>query len=157
MTKKQITIMVVFVFLFSSLILAGEKIEKEKKAMIQVIESAYMNGICNLGDVAAIKAGFHPEFNLMGISNGKFWKLPIADWAKKVAKGKADGKYPVRDEVTFKYPLIDITGHAAIVKVKFLKSGKHIYTDYLQLYKFADGWRIMNKIYYAHKPPPPKK
>ena len=47
--------------------------------------------------------------------------------------------------------MIDITGTAAIVKIELFKGGKQIYTDYLSLYKFEEGWRIVNKIYFKHE------
>jgi hypothetical protein len=43
---------------------------------------------------------------------------------------------------------VDITGNAASVKVVEVYE-KSKYTDYLSLLKFADGWKIVKKIYVA--------
>lgn len=149
--------LVICIVLGTASVSYADQQEAEQASIKAVIDSAYRDGICNTGDIAAIKAGFHSDFHLMGISSGRFWKLPIAQWADRVAKNKAEGKYPPKEAVTFTYPLIDITGHAAVVKVHYLRGGQHIYTDYLQLYKFADGWKIMNKIYFSHESPAPQK
>ena len=30
------------------------------------------------------------------------------------------------------------------------RDGKHVFSDYLSLYKFEDGWKIIGKIFYRH-------
>jgi hypothetical protein len=125
---------------------AGE----DEAAIKAVILSAYRDGLCNVGDVELVKKGFHPEFRLLGIKDDALTILPIADWIKYTAEKKAAGKFPPANLVNMEFPLIDITGNAAMVKVKFLVGDKHVYTDYLSLFRFADGWMIVNKIYTSH-------
>ena len=126
----------------------AQSTDAEKQSIIRVIEEAYMNGIGNVGDPVAIRKGFHPEFNLLGLSDGKLWKRPIAEWIAMVEKQKADGGYPPKEKVTFKYPMIDVVGSAAIVKVHYYRGAQHVYTDFLSMYKFEDGWKIVGKIFY---------
>jgi hypothetical protein len=38
----------------------------------------------------------------------------------------------------------------AAAKIEISKNGKMVYTDYLSLLKFEDGWRIVAKVYHAH-------
>jgi hypothetical protein len=45
---------------------------------------------------------------------------------------------------------VDVTGNAAIAKIEVFKDSRHVYTDYMSLYKFKDGWKIVNKIYQKH-------
>ena len=121
----------------------------EKQAIEQVVINAYQEGISNKGDVQAIEKGFHPCFNIIGLGqNNGIWHYPIYSWIESVEQKQKEGKYPAEEKVTFKLPLVDVTGNAAIAKVHYFKSEKHIYTDYLSLYKFAEGWRIVNKIYF---------
>lgn len=47
--------------------------------------------------------------------------------------------------------MIDITGNAAIAKVELYQEGNKIFTDYLSLYKFKEGWRIVSKICEDHR------
>jgi hypothetical protein len=141
------------VILFSSFLLSGDMdIEKEKTAIKKVILGAYRDGIANVGDVEAIKKGFHPEFNLLGLNKDKtgMWKFPIADWAKDVEKRKKEGKYPPKEKVSFKFLLVDVVGNAGVAKIEFYKGEKLAYTDFLSLYKFKDGWKIVAKIFHQH-------
>jgi len=125
--------------------------EQEDAAAIQaVILSAYRDGLCNVGDVEAVRKGFHPEFRLLGMKDDALTILPIADWIKRVEEKKAAGKFPPPALVGMEFPLIDITGNAAMVKVKFMVGDRHVYTDYLSLFRFAAGWQIVNKIYTSH-------
>ena len=147
MIKKTYVLILGLVFVIG-LMAAEEKAEKE--AVIKVIEDAYLNGICNVGDVEAIKKGFHEDFSLKGIIDGKLSVLTVSRWIEIIKKGKAEGNYPPKEKTRFEYPLIDITGNAAMVKIKFMRGNKHVFTDYLLLLKFSEGWRITDKIYFRH-------
>ena len=150
--KKVIAIFTISFFMMIFMVNAEKKdISGEKNAIKKVILDSYRDGICNVGDVRAIKRGFHPGFNLLGIGNDDLWKLPIYSWIKSVEKKKKDGKFPSKEKVSFKFLLIDIVGTAAIAKIGFYKENKLTYTDFLSLYKFSDGWKIVNKIFYKHQ------
>jgi hypothetical protein len=45
---------------------------------------------------------------------------------------------------------LDITAECAAAKIEISKNGKMIYTDYLSLLKFGNGWKIVAKVYHAH-------
>ena len=45
---------------------------------------------------------------------------------------------------------IDITGNAAMAKINLKKNDVLIFTDYLLLYKFEEGWRIVSKTFYRY-------
>jgi len=124
--------------------------DAEKAAVIKVIEDAYLNGINNVGDTNAMKKGFHETFSLKGIRDGQLSELTIAQWIEIVAKNKADGRYPPEVKTSFEYPLVDVTGTTAMVKIKVFRGGKQIFSDYLLLLKFPDGWKITDKIYFSH-------
>jgi hypothetical protein len=145
---KKTCILVLLLVLVAGLSVSDEA--AEKAAVIKVIDEAYLNGICNVGDVEAVKKGFHEDFSLKGINNGKLSVLPISRWIEIISKRKAEGHYPPKEKTRFEYPLIDITGNSAMVKVNFIRGDKHIYTDYLLLLKFSEGWRITDKIYFSH-------
>jgi len=122
----------------------------EEGAIKAVILESYQDGLCNNGDVEAVKRGFHPEFRLLGVREDKMWVLPLAEWIKRTEEKKAAGQFPPPEPVTMKFPFIDICGEAAIAKVQFQVGDKLTYTDYLSLYKFSEGWKIVNKIYTTH-------
>ncbi|HET8648387.1 MAG TPA: nuclear transport factor 2 family protein [Vicinamibacteria bacterium] len=45
---------------------------------------------------------------------------------------------------------IDVTGNAAVAQVQLHRNGKHTFTDFLSLYRFPDGWKIVGKIFHSH-------
>jgi hypothetical protein len=146
---KKIAGFILVLCLSCGFIWAGSE-QDDEAAIKAVILSAYRDGLCNVGDVEAVKKGFHPEFRLLGIKDNVLTILPIADWIKYTEEKKAAGKFPPQTLVNMEFPLVDITGAAAMVKVKFLVGDKHVYTDYLSLFRFAEGWKIVNKIYTSH-------
>ncbi len=137
--------------LLSSIVLTAQNGEEEKEAIKSVIQTAYVDGLQNEGDLDKIDSGIHSGFNLLGIDKGtEMWKLPIEDWKKKTVKKKEEGKYPRTgdDLVTVKFLNIDVTGTAAVAKIEFYVGKEKKYVDYISLYKFDNGWKMVNKIYY---------
>ena len=129
----------------------AQAVEEEKEAIKKVIQTAYVEGLQNEGDAAKIDAGFHPGFDLLGIGKGdQIWKLPIYTWKERALDDVKSGKKPkpAEETVTVNFLSVDVTGTAAVVKLEFLVGGKKTYVDYISLYKFASGWKIVNKIFY---------
>jgi hypothetical protein len=142
---------VLLMFVLMSLVVQARTNDKEITSIKKVIQSAYVEGIQNEGDIAKIDAGIHPDFNLLGIGeNGTIWKLPIAEWKEKVIQRKKDGKLPRDKEnlVSVKFFSVDVTGTAAVAKFEFYVGEQLKYVDYISLYKFEDGWKLVSKIYY---------
>jgi len=120
----------------------------DEDAIKALVQSAYVDGLQNLGDLEKTRAGFHPDFVLLGLRDGQLTRLPIADWIASSEKRKASGqKAPL---TTCKFLTVDVTEQAAAVKLELHQNGARIFTDYLSLYRFPDGWRIVGKIYYRH-------
>jgi hypothetical protein len=143
--KRSITL---FVLALLSVALMAQEEASDKEMILKTIDKAYVQGIQNVKDIANIKKGFHPGFNLLGVDqNNHLTKFPIYTWYDVVKIREAAGEKP-EVETTAKFPLVDITGNAAVVKVELYKEGKMIFTDYLSLYKFEEGWRIVAKIYH---------
>lgn len=120
-------------------------------AIKNTIQKAYIDGILNKGDIAEIEKGFHPGFELLGQDrHDHLTRFPIYTWIDFVKKDKTN---PAKDKkvLTAKFPLIDITKNAAIVKVEIYEDEKKLFTDYLSLYKFEVGWQIVAKIYHRHE------
>lgn len=142
-----------FCFIFAVGIIAQD-IEAEKEIIKKTIKSAYVEGIHNIGDLEKIDAGFHPGFNLLIVNkDNTLYKFPIYTWKEKVDQRIHDGKLPREAEKTIscKFPMIDITGNAAIAKVELYEKEEIIFTDYLALYKIDATWKIVSKTYHAHK------
>ena len=122
--------------------------QSDQDAIKALIQSAYVDGLQNLGDLEKTKAGFHPDFVLLGLRDGTLTRLPIAEWIASAGKRKADGVKPPL--TVCRFLAIDVTGSAASVKLELHQNDKRLFTDYLSLYKFPDGWKIVGKIYYRH-------
>jgi hypothetical protein len=120
----------------------------DEDAIKALIQSAYVDGLQNLGDLGKTRAGFHPDFVLLGLRDGTLTRLPIAEWIASAEKRKADGAKPPL--TVCKFLVIDVTGSAASVKLELHQNDRRIFTDYLSLYKFPDGWKIVGKIYFRH-------
>lgn len=138
--------------LIISLIISGNALAQtsDEEQIKKVIMDSYINGIHNRTMVEEISKGFHPCFVLLGIGNDKstVTLLPIYNWLETVkARKEKDG--PAANKVECDFKSIDITGTAAVAKIVLSVQGKNIFTDYLGLYKFKEGWRIVNKIYQA--------
>lgn len=112
--------------------------------------TAYVDGLQNKGDLNTTKEGFYPGFDLLMLRNNMVDKLPIYNWLQYAEMNKEKDPEPfTKDELTScEFEFIDITGTAAVTKIHLSKGGKKIYTDYLSLYKFEEGWKIVSKIYY---------
>ncbi len=150
---KQIALLFVLAIVSFTMHAENNDQDKEKEAIRQVIQTAYVDGIQNLGSIEEIEAGFHPGFNLLGINqNNMLTKFPIYSWLESVKMRKEknpEGK-PDEEKITCKYNMIDLTGNAAMAKIELYQKDKKLFTDYLQLYKFDEGWQVVSKIYYRH-------
>lgn len=144
----------VFALAFMAVTLHAEEVDKEKEAIKQVIQTAYVDGLQNyVSSINEIEAGFHPGFNLLGVNKANMLtKFPIYSWIESTKKKKdqhPEGR-PEEEKITCKYNSIDVTGNAAMAKIELHQKDKKLFTDYLQLYKFDEGWRIVSKIYHRH-------
>lgn len=121
----------------------------DEEQIKQVINTAYIDGIQNNGDVEVIRKGFHPTFNMLRLVDNEIKPYAIADWIAAIEQRKKDG-VPNVAPVTGKFINIDITGNAAVVKLEIYRQEKKFFTDYLVLYKFTEGWRIVSKTFFRH-------
>jgi hypothetical protein len=75
--------------------------------------------------------------------------VTLEDWAARIEKGAAERKGPA-PEIKADFTRVDVTGTAATVQLQLYRDGKHTFTDFLSLYRFADGWKIVAKTFYNH-------
>ncbi len=149
--RRVFLVTLAVVLLLSAVLFAGEaENDKEKAAIEKVIENAYIKGVHTEWDADAARGGFHPEFVMLILEKDGIRKLPIAEWVKSIERNKQNNPEGPRDEITYEIPMVDVTGDAAVAKIELYKDGMHIFTDYMSLYKFADGWKIVGKIFQRH-------
>lgn len=141
---KQISL---FLLLFS--FSAGLFAQSEEDAIKKVVQEAYIDAMQNLGDLEVARQGFHPDFEMLLFRDGQMSKLHIKDWIARVEQRKANPP-STPPNITGKFIDVEITGTVAVVKLVLYRDGIKIFTDYLSLYKFDDGWKMVSKVYYQH-------
>ncbi len=141
------TILLITATLFTFQMSAGNGEAEEIK---RVIDKAYIDGIQNWGDPDVIRQHFVPEFVMLMLVDNQIQEMPIEAWIDRNEQQKAahpDGPpYPA----SVKYLDIDVVGTAAMVKLELYRQGRRQFTDYLALYKFEEGWKIVGKTFYRH-------
>jgi Putative lumazine-binding len=115
-----------------------------------VIQSAYIEGVHIQGDASLMRQGFHPDFRMLVLKDGKMTAVTLEEWTGRIAAHAKENPNAPRPDIKADYSVVDVTGNAAVVKVEVYRGGKHTFTDYLSLYKFPDGWKIVGKIFQAH-------
>ena len=120
-----------------------ESQDSDDRAIRRVVEEAYVSGVFVARDPAAVRRGFHPDFVLSVHDDGKPIVAPLDMWLERL---NLDGVRST-DAVKHEFDRVDITGRTAVVKLEMHINGRHVYTDYMGLYRFQDGWKIVNKVY----------
>lgn len=127
----------------------------ERAAIERVVTEAYVDGVHNFRDPAAMRRGFHPDFEMFMLREGKLVQVPLAKWIEamearnlKEPPPKATPEAP--RPTSARFAAVDITGTAATCKVEVFREGKQLFTDYLALYRFDDGWKIVAKTFFGH-------
>lgn len=120
--------------------------DADAAAIREVIQSAYIAGLHLNGSRDDIRAGFHPDFVMTVLNDGGTQTVAIEDWiARLPEEGTA-----VDRKVSAEIPVVDRTGNTAVARIEVTIDGKHVFTDYMGLYRFPEGWRIVNKIFQTH-------
>jgi len=123
---------------------------EEAEEIKRVIDKAYIDGIQNWGDPELIRQYFVPEFVMLMLVDNEIQKLPIETWiARMESQKEADPDGPPHP-ASVRYLDVDVAGSAAMVKLELYRQGQRQFTDYLALYKFEEGWKIVGKTFYRH-------
>ena len=139
---------------FCSTIFAQVILTDEQKAVKKVVQESYINVLYKGGELADMEKGFHPEFNMYVLYQGKFEKRSLSQWMDKLrevrSRPKQQKKKKKKNRSTYEFTLIDVTGQTAMVKLQVFRDGKIHFTDYLTLYKFEEGWKVLTKLFSFH-------
>jgi len=146
--KKLITILICQSILLASA--SAQELDNDVEDIKQVILSAYVEGVHNAGNVETVEQGFHPGFDMLILQNNTLNKLAIYNWMISIKRRKADPANSNLPEVTCKFLDVDVTGDAAVVKLELHREGTLLFTDYLCLYRFEEGWKIVSKLFHRH-------
>jgi len=119
-------------------------------AVKRVIEEAYVKGIHIDQNVEAIRKGFHPAFTMYAYKDGQVTTTSIEQWISSIEEGKKKNPNRPKVETKVDFVSVEVSGNAATARLEMYKDGKHVFTDFMSLYKLEDGWKIVAKIYYRH-------
>lgn len=120
-----------------------------EEAAVRAALDHYLAGHAT-GDSREFRQAFHEEARLQWIRDGQYAQRSDDDYV-----AGASGKPPA-DEALRKRSIesIDITGTAASAKI-VLDYPSVVFTDYMQLLKTPDGWKIVNKAFDVKPKPKP--
>lgn len=133
-------------------LLTSNLLADSKADIRDVIEKSYFNGAFNQQDTKSMKEGFHPDFAIFSPKGTELGKYPIAEWIASTERYKTSPEYD-REEAKAECKIVslDVTGVCASAKIEIRDNGELIYTDYLSLLKFENGWKIVAKVYHKHE------
>lgn len=121
---------------------------EDEKAVKEVVQHSYVDGIKNYGTEAQIMKGFDQGFNLLYVRDGEVKKLAIADWAAGVQRRKANNPNlpETGKKASAKFKQVIITGNAATVCFDLYEGDTPKFNDHMFLYKIDGEWKIVSKI-----------
>ena len=119
----------------------------EQEAVRSIIEKAYIEGIHTTQDESTIKSGFHEDFAMLVLKENSIEKVTVEIWLDRIEQMKKNNPDLWKAETHYNSMRINITSYAASVVLDTYKGDKFFSTDYLLLYKFEDGWKIVSKIF----------
>ena len=122
--------------------------ENNREQIEKVLVESYVNGVFVKFDEAAVRNGFHPDFQfhlpMMTPSGRKDKKVVLDDWINMISPMKFQN---------IEYKIIDIydSGQAACSISEIYQNGKKLYTDYMVWRKVEGKWMIMGKTFSMHQ------
>ena len=84
---------------------------------------------------------------MLVMQDNELEKLMVDEWLPRVEVMKKENPDLWEAETRHTFELVDIAGYAAVAKLEVYKGDTYFSTDYMLLYKFEEGWRIVSKIF----------
>ncbi|RKN80172.1 nuclear transport factor 2 family protein [Ulvibacterium marinum] len=118
--------------------------DPDDKSLIEtIITECYLEPLYLNGNLDKIKEGFHKEFTMYVLYKGEFYATSRAKWIENI-KATRSRNLPQKN-YSWQFKIIDHEGQTAVVKLCINEEGNLKYIDYLTLYKFQDGWKVITK------------
>ncbi|MBU7014730.1 MAG: nuclear transport factor 2 family protein [Theionarchaea archaeon] len=118
-----------------------------KEAVEKVIIDAYIRGIHETQDEKTIRRGFHEDFYMYVREGETVQKVNIAEWLRRIEGMKRQNPELWKGKTEYTFKFVDITGDTACIKIEVYKNDTFFSTDYMLLFKFKDGWKIVSKVF----------
>jgi hypothetical protein len=131
-------------------VLATDEVKMDEQAVRETVEKAYVHGVHIEADPDLMRAGFDERFVMFVQGDAGVTQVTRDEWIARIEKSRSEKPGAKRPQVAYRFREVDITGNAALVKIEIDRDGKHVFTDYLSLYRTENGWKIVGKIYQSH-------
>ena len=145
---KRLTL--VLALLFAAAI-AFAQTPDDNAAIKEVVDRAYVHGVHIDADPEKMRSGMHDSFVMLVRNGDAVTSLTRDAWIARIEAGKAQQKPDApKPKTTAEIDVIDRVGDAAVARVKLFRDGKQIFTDYISLYRFESGWKLVGKVFHRH-------
>lgn len=115
-----------------------------KAAIIAVVDEGYVQGVHLDADAEKVRKGMHESFVMFVRTDTGVNQVTRDAWIARLKPRDASAPRPdVKADIT----VLDHSGDAAIVRVNLFRGGRQVFTDYISLYRFADGWKMIGKTF----------
>lgn len=115
----------------------------DKNEIERVITESYLVPVYLRTNLEVIKRGFHDEFTMYVLDRGELSVQSRDEWIESIKKLR-EQKMEKRT-YAWLFELIDVEEQTALAKIRITENGDLKYVDYLTLYKFKEGWRVVTK------------
>ena len=119
---------------------------EDEAAIRRVIEDAYVRGIPIERDSAAVRRGFHPQFVMSVLQGDRVSNVTLDAWLSRLEHGRRN-----EARVEHVFDRVEVVGNTATARLRLFVNGRQRFTDFLGLYRFPEGWRIVNKVFQSHE------
>ncbi len=113
-------------------------------AVRAVVTRGYVEGIHKNMGRDRIREAFHPSFVMQALTADGVSSTTIDEWVSRLPP---EGQAPAA-EITHEIPTVSLAGDAAVAQVELYRNGVHVFTDFINLYRFPEGWRMVAKTFY---------
>ena len=99
-----------------------------------------------------MRARMHGSFVVFVQSDKGITQLTPDAWIERLSasKAKETGTGKARPEMKADITVLDRSGKGAVAKVASYRDGKQIFIDYISLYRFEDGSKLVAKTSHRH-------
>lgn len=152
MLKHTITGLAFLIFLMPAIKQAygQNKDTMEETKIKQLIEECYLNGALNKMNTEKMYEGYHPDFAIFYAEGKVLKRLPLREWVAIVEDYKKSNDTSGLRSFEYEITQIDVSETAAFAKLKLMRKGQLVFTDFLTLLKFEGKWKIVTKIYHSY-------
>ena len=121
----------------------------EIQAILQTMDEGYIEGVHRQGNRSLTDKHFHNTFSMfIRGENDKIDVWSIDFWMDRIEKRKEEDPNSLDRKVDYTITKIDVQDSFATVLLDLYYDEKPYARDFFSLYKFDDGWKIMNKVYH---------